>query len=531
MGRPQGRPFASEEIRLADSYDVIVIGSGLGGLTAGALLALAGRKTLVLERSNSVGGAASTYKSGDLVIEAGLHATSDARDPRDPKHDVLTRAGVLDAVEWVATGSLYEVRGGPVGAPFILPEGFAAAREALSTRFPAAKSGIEAVLRDAEAIAMGLGVLDRGRTAFRNPREAFAALLKLRPLVRDWRSSVTNVFDRTFGDDEAVKCALAANLAYYHDDPDTLWWVFFALAQGGYPGSGGRFIKGGSQRLSSALARAIKAAGGDVQVRRKAIAIRLDSDGRAAAVTHTDRRGENAIEHTAPVIVANAAPASVADMLPESARAGFAASFATRKLSISVFSATYGLSIPPTELGMRTFANFLLPSWMRKLADYRRSAALLARPPGDEAPIMTAVNFSAIDSGLGGPPYPVSVVGPDRLDNWTGLDHDASDAKRAAWRDAVAAAIDKEFPGFARHVVAAVFNTAHSMNSYLGTPGGAIYGFAPLPPTGPIWRGIERSVTTAIPGLYLASAFAGFGGFTGAIKAGDDAATRILSDT
>jgi phytoene dehydrogenase-like protein len=531
MGRPQGRPFASEEIRLSNSYDVIVIGSGLGGLTAGALLARAGRKTLVLERGNSVGGAASTYKSGDLIIEAALHATSDARDPLDPKHDVLARAGVLDAVEWVPTGGLYEVRGGPVGAPFILPEGFAAARAALSTRFPAATAGIEAVLRDTEAIARGLGALGSRHAALRHPRESFAALLKLRPLIRNWRSSVTDVFDRAFGDDEAVKCALAANLAYYHDDPDTLWWVFFALAQGGYLGSGGRFIKGGSQRLSSALARAIKTAGGDVQVRRKAIAIRLDSNGRAAAVTHTDRHGENAIEHTAPVIVANAAPASITGMLPDAARASFAAPYATRELSMSVFSATYGLSIPPTDLGMRTFANFLLPSWMRKLADYRRSAALLAGPPGAEAPIMTAVNFSAIDSGLGGPPYPVSVVGPDRLDNWTGLDQDAHNAKRAAWRDAVAAAIDKEFPGFARHVVAAVFNTAHSMNSYLGTPGGAIYGFAPLPPTGPIWRGIDRSVGTAIPGLYLASAFAGFGGFTGAIKAGDDAAARVLADT
>jgi phytoene dehydrogenase-like protein len=515
---------------LPDSFDVIVIGSGLGGLTAAALLARAGRKILVLERGNSVGGAASTYKSGDLVIEAALHETSDARDPRDPKHHVLARAGVLDTVEWVPTGGLYEVRGGPVGVPFMLPEGFTAARAALLARFPSARAGIETILRDAEQIAMGLGVLSRGRAAFRDPREGAAALLKLSPLVRDWRRSLSEVFARAFGNDEAVKCALAANLAYYHDDPDTLWWVFFALAQGGYLGSGGRFIRGGSQRLSSALARVVKTAGGDVQVRRRAIAIRLDR-GRAVAVTHTDRRGENAVEHAAPVIIANAAPAAVADMLPQPARAAFAATYAGRKLSMSVFSATYGLAVRPAELGMRAYANFLLPSWMRTLSDYGRSAALLGGIPGEEAPVMTVVDFSAIDSGLGGPPYPVSVVGPDRLTNWTGLDQAAHDAKRNGWRDAVAAAIDQEFPGFASNIVASVFNTARSMNSYLGTPGGAIYGFAPLPPTGAVWRGIDRSVTTSVPGLYLASAFAGSGGFTGAIKAGDDAANRILAET
>ena len=128
------------------------------------------------------------------------------------------------------------------------------------------------------------------------------------------------------------------------------------------------------------------------------------------------------------------------------------------------------------------------------------------------------------------PPYPVSVVGPDRLTNWTGLDTQAYDAKRSAWRDAIAATIDREFPGFADHIVAGVFNTAHSMNSYLGTPEGAIYGFAPRPPTSPIWRDIDRSVRTTVPGLYLASAFAGFGGFNGAIKAGNNAAERILAD-
>jgi phytoene dehydrogenase-like protein len=49
-------------------YDVVVIGAGLGGLTAGAILAREGRKVLVIERSNSVGGAASSYKSGDLFV-------------------------------------------------------------------------------------------------------------------------------------------------------------------------------------------------------------------------------------------------------------------------------------------------------------------------------------------------------------------------------------------------------------------------------------------------------------------------------
>jgi phytoene dehydrogenase-like protein len=46
---------------MADRYDAIVIGSGLGGLTAGALYTRAGHRVLLLERNRNFGGAATTY--------------------------------------------------------------------------------------------------------------------------------------------------------------------------------------------------------------------------------------------------------------------------------------------------------------------------------------------------------------------------------------------------------------------------------------------------------------------------------------
>jgi phytoene dehydrogenase-like protein len=168
---------------------------------------------------------------------------------------------------------------------------------------------------------------------------------------------------------------------------------------------------------------------------------------------------------------------------------------------------------------------------MTGLADYRRCAAILGEPPGAAMPPVAVVDYSAIDSGLGGPPYPVSVVGVDRLSNWSGLDAPAYDAKRKIWREAIVAAIDRAFPGFAERVVASVFSTASTMSSYLNAPDGAVYGFAPLPPTGPFWKGAETSPITPIEGLYLASSYAGSGGYTGAILAGAAAAERVLART
>jgi phytoene dehydrogenase-like protein len=216
-------------------------------------------------------------------------------------------------------------------------------------------------------------------------------------------------------------------------------------------------------------------------------------------------------------------------MLQDSAAERFFAPYRLRPQSISLFSATFGLSVPPAQVGLTSYATFLLPEWLRALSDYRRAAALLAEAPGEAMPPIAVVDYSAIDSGLGGPPYPVSVVGVDRLANWQGLDADAYNAKRGLWRDAILAAIDRAFPGFAEKVQQSVFSTASTMNTYLNAPGGAVYGFAPHPPAGSFWQGPENSPVTTVPGLYLASSYAGSGGYTGAILAGAMAARRILN--
>lgn len=515
--------------RMPDRYDVIVIGAGLGGLTAAALLAQAGRKTLLIERNYGVGGAASTYKSGELTVEASLHETSDPTNPYDPKHSVLATLGVLDKVTWVPTRAVFEVRGGPFGVPFVLPEGFNEARAALIDRFPSARTGTGPLLDEMERISTSLGVLSKGPRAFDKPLEGLSALLKLGPMVRGWRRSLAERFQKAFGDDEAVKLGLGANMLYWHDDPDTLWWILFAVAQGGYIGCGGRYVHGGSQRLSNALARAMRAAGGELLLRRTVTEILLDNEGRPTGVVHEPKGGGERVEVRAPVVVSNAAPQLMTEMLKEPARQRFADGYAARPLSISLFSATFGLSVPPAEVGLSAYSTFLLPEWMRSLSDYRRCAAILASAPGETLPPVAVVNYAAIDSGLEAPPYPVSVVGVDRLDNWSDLDGESYNAKRNLWRDAIIAAIDRTYPGFASHIVASAFSTASTMRSYLNAPAGAVYGFAPLPPTKSFRHGPDNSPQTPIPGLYLASSYAGNGGYTGAILAGATAARKVLA--
>jgi phytoene dehydrogenase-like protein len=487
-------------------YDVVVIGAGLGGLTAGAILARAGRKVLVIERSNSVGGAASSYKSGDLFVEGSLHETSDPNDPRDPKHSVLTRAGVLDAVKWIPGGAFYEVRGGPLDKPFMMPDNFDAARRALAERFPEARDGIKSVLDDMERLAS-------------------AADVNLVP-ESDRSLSLSQKFECVFGSNEAVKCALAANLSYYHDDPATLSWSFFAMSQGGYLLSGGRYVQGGSQRLSSALARAIRTAGGEVMIRRVVTGIALDAQGRPSGVTHTARDGGDIKTIESPVIVSNAAPEILASLLPADTARKLNDSYAQQRPSISLFALTLGLSKPPREFGIASYSTQLLPPWMTRLGDYAQGAQLMAGEPAERMTPMAIVDYAAIDSGVPAPPYVLSIFGPDRLSNWDSSDLDGYRDKRARWQDAIARYLDRFYPGLAGAVTTSSFNTALSVRQYLNAPEGAVYGFAPAPDSTP-----GRSPRTAVPGVYLASAYAGFGGYTGVVQSAGVCADMILRES
>jgi phytoene dehydrogenase-like protein len=509
-------------------YDVVVIGAGLGGLTAGAILAREGRKVLIIERSNSVGGAASSYKSGDLFVEGSLHETSDPHDPRDPKHDALTRAGVIDAVKWIPSDALYQVRGGPLEQPFLMPDNFAAARRALTERFPEARAGIHRLLGDMEHVAAHASRLSKAAGASRNARENVGALRKLLPSIGDWKMSLSQKLDQVFGDHEAVKCAIAANLSYFHDDPATLWWVFFAMAQGSYLQSGGRYVQGGSQRLSSALARAVRMAGGEVLVRRIVTGLVLDSNGRVSSVTHTARDGSDPKMVEGRRVIGNAAPETLAALMPAPAAEKLKQSYARQAPSASLFALTLGLAKPPRAFGIECYSTQILPRDMTRLSEYAKGARRMADEPGKVMPPMSVVDYAAIDSGVPTPPFVLSVLGPDHLSNWDSSDMEAYRAKRGRWQQAIVGYLDQIYPGLAGAVVASSFNSALSVRQYLNAPHGAVYGFAPS--RLPAQRIPRRSPRTVVPGLYLASAYAGFGGYSGVVQSAGACADMILRE-
>jgi all-trans-retinol 13,14-reductase len=90
------------------TYDAIVIGSGIGGLTAAALLAKhAGKKVLVLERHYTAGGFTHVFRRPDYEWDVGVHYIGEVNDPQSPvraAYDHLTEG----RLQWNTMPDVYD---------------------------------------------------------------------------------------------------------------------------------------------------------------------------------------------------------------------------------------------------------------------------------------------------------------------------------------------------------------------------------------------------------------------------------------
>ena len=202
-------------------WDAIVVGSGLGGLAAGAAFARKGKRVLVLERLSNFGGAATIYRHGSLTMEASLHETDG--DTIFGPTSAFAQLGLQGAVEPVATDLFYEVRSSAFVAPVRVPLVLDAAEAELARRFPEARAGLGryfATLRHLRLSMLDLSGSD-------GPR-AFLRLLvsgRLLELLRLRRRTLAEQLAICFSTHEPAKLALGAPLAYFDSDPARLSFI------------------------------------------------------------------------------------------------------------------------------------------------------------------------------------------------------------------------------------------------------------------------------------------------------------------
>ena len=90
-------------------YDVIIIGTGVGGSAAGAILAREGYKVLLLEKNERIGGACSYYTKDGVHVDIGAHIFS--RGNRGPIGEVQRRVGARQLIQFMSCDPLLRFKG------------------------------------------------------------------------------------------------------------------------------------------------------------------------------------------------------------------------------------------------------------------------------------------------------------------------------------------------------------------------------------------------------------------------------------
>lgn len=79
-------------------FDVVIIGSGLGGLACGTILAKEGYKVCILEKNNQIGGTLQTFVRDRIIFDSGVHYVG-GLDQGQNLHTLFRYLGIMDKLK------------------------------------------------------------------------------------------------------------------------------------------------------------------------------------------------------------------------------------------------------------------------------------------------------------------------------------------------------------------------------------------------------------------------------------------------
>jgi prolycopene isomerase len=498
-------------------WDVVVIGAGLGGLSAATRLARAGRKVLLLERHAVPGGYATSFVRGRFEFEVALHALSGMGTADRPGSTwrYLESIGVASRIGLIRLPDAY--RSVLPGADVVVPAG----REAAETRL------CEAFPRDADGIRRFLGrVFDlqaevadfEARLIGRPPGldVLLAAPLRMPTALRYLPATVSQVLDRDVGSPEA-RGVLSQYWAYFGLPPSRLSFLYFAVALASYIRDGATYVRGRSQALSNAFVAAFEEAGGEVRTGCGARSIRV-RDGRVVGVI-TDRDEDESADE----VVSNASPVATCRELidPKHVPPAYYDTFRNATIGPSCVNVYLGLGRSLDELGVRDHETFVTEDLdVDRVHDL---GATLEPPKGIAVAAYNAVypEISPAGSSI------VSLTALYRGEPWQDLEPGRYAAVKHRIADRMLAMAEQVIPGLRACAEVVSVSTPLTNERYTGNPLGAIYGFDQPPWFSTILR---PGPAGPVPGLSFAGAWVQpGGGFEPCILSGRAAAERILS--
>lgn len=496
-------------------YDVVLVGAGLGGLSAATSLAKAGKRVLLLEKHNVPGGYASSFIRGRFEFEIALHELSGLGDEnnRGPVWRILSEYGVLPRVEFIPIPDFY--RAVLPGVDITIPIGRTSFEEVLCEYFPADAGGIK---------RFSATMFNFTEEALRANRIGMKAVMeepsKFPVLLANFRRSLVEVLNPEISDEKA-RAVLCEPSLYCAQPPSKCAFFNFALVTASYLRFGPAYIKGKSQALSQAFVDTIEEYGGEVWLNSGGKSI-LTSEGKVRGVVTADD-----IEIACPYVVCNVNPLTTClELLGKGNVPGwYLRRLGAWSMGASTFNVYLGLDCTCAELGLRTYENFL---HTRTDLEKQHESMRHGISPDPYGVTFTAYNVVDPEFSPSGTSSVVLTLAA-YAEPWLKL-HPSEYAKtKYVLADKVIGLAERIAPGIRDHIEVMEIATPLTNIRYTGNPGGSIQGFDESYQVG--MSQINVPVRGPIEGLFFANAWVNIGGgFETCIASGYRAAREVLQD-
>ena len=496
-------------------FDAVVIGSGIGGLVAAAALSKRGRRVLVLERHDQLGGLTQTFERNGYRFSTGVHYIGGVGDDAgaDGQFGRLLRWLSDGRLQFASIGSPYDIVRLP-GFEFPIEAPRTAYVARLKETFPAEASGIDGYFAACDEAQRASHALFATR-ALPPSIAALVRWLNARRL-RHALGMTTADAVREFRDPR-LAAVLAARWGDYGVEPSRAPFAVHALVTGSYF-AGAYYPVGGPASFAEALGAAVRSAGGELRTNAAVAGIEVDS-GRVVGVRLVD--GET-IE--SPLVVSAMGARNTVAALADGVAPAWRSGVESLASSVSYVSLYLGLRGDVRALGA-TSANV----WIYQSNDVGR----IWEHPADEAAPALFVTFPSLKDPAHADPerHTAEVVATCRwqpFEAWAGSvpgrRPEEYEATKSWLGEILLAQFNKHFPRLAPAVEFHEVSTPLSQAAYVGAHRGAMYGLEMS-----AQRLLHRAlrIRTPVRGLLLAGQDATGPGIQGAFMGGFLAAASI----
>jgi phytoene desaturase len=258
-----------------DSYDVVVVGGGLGGLSAGACLARDGRRVLLCERQDGVGGNAHAFKRGPYTFDPAIHVTAHGYSVEFLSF-YLQALGLADKIELIPTDTFHTVV--VQGERFHLPIGTEPLKEALAEHFPESADGVRAFVQTAAD-----ATIESQQPPPRVPLAELEEAMKKFPTLFKYRTAtLQDVLDEHL-DDPRAKAVCGGLWPYMGVPPQRVSFMAYEGAYMAFCDPGPQYVRGSFQALADGVAEGITDYGGEIVTSTRVTRIVVE-DGRVRGV-------------------------------------------------------------------------------------------------------------------------------------------------------------------------------------------------------------------------------------------------------